>query len=382
MSKISINNFVDGFVAFLFAITGPVAIILSITSTNNIDLDYVSVWLFGCFAINGILSIIITLIYKQPLIFMWSIPGMILIGFSLKTYSMEEIVGVYIISSAILVFLSFTNLISFLKKNIPIEIVMGMVGAIFISFCLNWVNSLKTNFVLCGIMTLSFFIALIISKKIKFPPPLFCCLISGLIFVHFQTDFNYSDYEPNIIVPYLTSPEFNLNSIIELTIPLIITVIFIQNGQGLALLESRGYQPPINQITYSCGFGSFVNAYFGAVSTCLTGPVTGIIINDQNVKYHFISAIIFSILCVVFGLYSPYVLDLMKNLPKEFIATLGGLALLTVLKQSFVDAFKNERALSALVTFLVTLSEINFMNIGAPFWGLIAGFFVFKLTEK
>ena len=72
----------------------------------------------------------------------------------------------------------------------------------------------------------------------------------------------------------------------------------------------------------------------------------------------------------------------MKNLPKEFIATLGGLALLTVLKQSFVDAFKNERALSALVTFLVTLSEINFMNIGAPFWGLIAGFFVFKLTEK
>ena len=39
MSKITINNFVDGFVAFLFAITGPVAIILSITSTNNIDLD-------------------------------------------------------------------------------------------------------------------------------------------------------------------------------------------------------------------------------------------------------------------------------------------------------------------------------------------------------
>ena len=106
MNKISIDNFVDGFVAFLFAITGPVAIILSITSSNNINLEYVSVWLFGCFAINGALSVIITLIYKQPLIFMWSIPGMILIGFSLKTYTMEEIVGVYIISSAILVFLN------------------------------------------------------------------------------------------------------------------------------------------------------------------------------------------------------------------------------------------------------------------------------------
>ena len=72
----------------------------------------------------------------------------------------------------------------------------------------------------------------------------------------------------------------------------------------------------------------------------------------------------------------------MKNLPKEFIATLGGLALLTVLQQSFVDAFKKERAMSALVTFLVTLSGVNFLNIGAPFWGLIAGFFVTKSIEK
>ena len=35
----------------------------------------------------------------------------------------------------------------------------------------------------------------------------------------------------------------------------------------------------------------------------------------------------------------------MKNLPKEFIATLGGLALLTVLQQSFVDAFKKDETI-------------------------------------
>ena len=86
MQNISINNFVDGFIAFLFAISGPIAIMLSITNNNNIDIENVSVWLFGCFALNGFLSIIVTIIFKQPLIFMWSIPGIILIGFSLKTY--------------------------------------------------------------------------------------------------------------------------------------------------------------------------------------------------------------------------------------------------------------------------------------------------------
>ena len=382
MQNISINNFVDGFIAFLFAISGPIAIMLSITNNNNIDIENVSVWLFGCFALNGFFSIIVTIIFKQPLIFMWSIPGIILIGFSLKTYSMNEIVGVYLVSSFLLIFLSFTNLISFLKKNIPTEIVMGMVAGIFMSFCISWIQSLQSAPILSGGMTFIFFLFLIISKKVKFLPPLLACLIAGLMIIGYETNFNVSNIKPEIVAPFITLPEFNVNAIIELTIPLIITVIFIQNGQGLALLESRGYKPPINQITYTCGFGSFFNAYFGSVSTCLTGPVTGIIINDPKVKNHHVSAIIFSLLCIIFGLYSPFVLEMLNQLPAEFIITLGGLALLTVLKQSFVESFKSNRSLGALITFLVTLSEFSLFNIGAPFWGLISGFLVTKFLEK
>ena len=37
MNSSIINNFIDSFIAFLFAISGPVAIMLSITSANNID---------------------------------------------------------------------------------------------------------------------------------------------------------------------------------------------------------------------------------------------------------------------------------------------------------------------------------------------------------
>ncbi len=382
MQKITLNNFIDGFIAFLFAISGPIAIMLSITNANQIDSQNVSIWLFGCFAINGLISIVVTLIFKQPLIFMWSIPGMILIGFSLKTYSIEEIVGVYIITSFLLIFLSFTNLITFLKKTIPTEIVMGMVAGIFMSFCISWIQSLQSYPFLSGTMTFVFFTLLFFSKKIKFLPPLFGCLIAGLIVITFQTNIDLINVKPEIITPFVTLPEFNQNAIIEITIPLIITVIFIQNGQGLALLESRGYKPPINHITYVCGFGSFFTSYFGAVSTCLTGPVTGIIINDPKTKNHSISAIIFSILCILFGLYSPTVLEILDKLPNEFIITLGGLALLTVLKQSFVESFKSDRSMGALITFLVTLSGFSIFNIGAPFWGLISGFFITKLIEN
>ena len=94
MNNSIINNFVDSFIAFLFAISGPVAIMLSITSTNNIDPRDVSIWLFGCFAVNGFFSIILTLKNKQPLVLMWSIPGIILIGYSLKNYSLNDYASV------------------------------------------------------------------------------------------------------------------------------------------------------------------------------------------------------------------------------------------------------------------------------------------------
>ena len=377
-----INNFVDSFIAFLFAISGPVAIMLSITSTNNINSSNVSIWLFGCFAVNGFLSIILTLKNKQPLVLMWSIPGIILIGYSLKHYSLNEIVGVYLTSSFLLFLISFTDIITFLKKNIPTEIVMGMVSAIFLSFCVDWINSLNTYPMLAGIMSLTFFILLFLSKRMKTIPPLFGCLVSGLIVMYYTNEINFINKEIELISIYLTMPEFNLKPIVELTIPLIITVIFIQNGQGIALLENKKYDPPLNQITYYCGLGSFFNAYLGAVSTCLTGPVTGILISNPNTRNKYISAILFSVFCIFFGLFSPSILNLLQEMPKEFIISLGGLALLNVLQQSFVDSFKSNHVMSALLTFLVTLSEFSLFNIGSPFWGLLLGFLVSKLIEK
>ena len=68
--------------------------------------------------------------------------------------------------------------------------------------------------------------------------------------------------------------------------------------------------------------------------------------------------------------------------PAAFIAVLGGLAMLRVLQSSFVAAFSSRFTLGALVTFVVTVSDISVLNIGAAFWGLIAGLAVSMLLER
>jgi benzoate membrane transport protein len=68
--------------------------------------------------------------------------------------------------------------------------------------------------------------------------------------------------------------------------------------------------------------------------------------------------------------------------PGAFIATLAGLAMLRVLQGAFSVSFRDRFTLGALVTFLVTVSNISFFNIGAPFWALAAGLAASRLLER
>ena len=116
-------------------------------------------------------------------------------------------------------------------------------------------------------------------------PPLLGSLVVGIVVIFNSNQpevFNNLNFSP--IIPTIFVPEFNLNANIELVIPLAITVLFIQNGQGLAILKSAGHKTYIKPFTVACGIGSIRNSFFGTVSSCLTGPVTGIIVSDDDSK--------------------------------------------------------------------------------------------------
>ena len=419
------ENITNGFVAFLFAVTGPVAIMLLVGTKTNLTNQELSSWLFGAFAINSVISIFFSFWYKQPLVFMWSIPGIILIGSSIENYSFNEIVGTYIVTGIFLTFLGLTNILTWINKKIPIEIVMGMVAAIFLQFSLNWLYSLKETPILSGSMTITYFIIYAIPSLQRIIPPLLGSLVVGIIIIFNSNQpevFNNLNFSP--IIPTIFFPEFNLKANIELVIPLAITVLFIQNGQGLAILKSAGHKTYIKPYTVACGIGSIINSFFGTVSSCLTGPVTGIIVSDddsKNIKVtdankligkervqlliekhgkenfiegikefkkksaingHYTSGIIFAFLCIAFGTFSPFFTGFISSCPPGFIASLGGIALLIVLKNTFISAFSGSFSFGALVSFLITMSDLTILNVGSPFWGLVGGFLICKIYEK
>ena len=123
-------------------------------------------------------------------------------------------------------------------------------------------------------------------------------------------------------------------------------------------------------------------AAVGSVSTCLTGPTNALLVASGNGRATTRRASCYGLLAILFGLFAPLFTTLMLATPPAYIATLAGLAMLRVLQASFVTAFATRFTLGALVTFIVTVSDVTVLNIGAAFWGLVAGLLVSLLLER
>jgi benzoate membrane transport protein len=370
-------------VAFLFSVTGPVAIILSVGARGGLRETDIASWIFAAFFINGLLSAAYTLAYRQPLIFLWSIPGAVLLAPALGHLTFGQCIGAFLVTGLLLLVLGLTGWVRRAMEAIPMPIVMAMVAGVFLRFGLDLVRAFAEGLWIALPMTAVFLILTLRPQIARLVPPLIGALVAGGLMVWILGAFQprhetlFALAAPNLYQPVLSLP-----AIIELVIPLAITVLAAQNAQGIAILTAGGHRPPINAITAACGAGSMLTALFGSVSTCLTGPVNAVLAGSGDKDRQYTAALFFCVLALGFGLLAPFFTRLLLATPGPFIATLAGLAMLRVLQTAFTTSFSGKFSLGALVCFLVTVADIAIFRIGAPFWGLVFGLAVSSLLER
>jgi benzoate membrane transport protein len=270
---------------------------------------------------------------------------------------------------------------------VPMPIVMGMVAGVFLQFGLDWVRAFQLDWWIAAAMTATFLAASAIPRLAARLPPMLAALAAGAAVIYATGSFaagSLGDLSRGAVLaaPQLQLPQFSWAAMAELVVPLAITVLVVQNGQGVAILTAAGHRPPVDAIAIGCGAASVVSAFVGAVSTCLTGPVNAIISATGERRTQYTAGVMVGVYAMLFGLVAPLVTRLMLSTPPAFIATLAGLAMLRVLQSAFAVAFQARFALGALVTFLVTVAGIPILNIGSPFWALIAGTLVSLVLER
>jgi benzoate membrane transport protein len=373
----------NGFIGWLFAATGPVAIILAVGSNGGLAEPEIASWIFGVFFFNGLITLLFSSVYRQPLVFLWTIPGTVLIGQSLTHLTFPEVIGAFYLTGLLMLLLGASGWVKRAMQLVPMPIVMGMVAGVFLRFGLELVRAVFADTMIVGPMVAIWLILSAMPGLGRRLPPIIGALLVGavtaILFGRFDAT---ATLQFELIRPVIQAPAWSIAAMVELVVPLSITVLVVQNGQGFAVLRAAGHDPPVNAVTMACGLGSVISAIVGGVSTCLTGPTNAIVASGGELKRQYSAAMFVGCLALVFGLLAPTFTRLLLVSPKSLVTALAGLAMLRVLQTAFVTAFNERFSLGALLAFLVTVADVPFLNVGAAFWGLVAGFAISWLMER
>jgi benzoate membrane transport protein len=373
----------NGVVGFLFAATGPMAVIFAAGARGNLSAADIASWVASGYGLPALVTIGFAVYHRQPLAFSWTIAGGVVVGTALERLSFNEAIGAYLATGVLMAVLGATGLVKRVMDWVPIPLVMAMVAGMFFPWGVGLVKAFGEHFAIPAAMVAAYVLAAMVPTVGRYAPPVVAALIAGVVVVGLD-----GGLAPDrtvtwaLAAPIVYAPAFTVRAMAELVIPLAVTVIGIHNAQGMAYLRTAGYRPPENAITLACGLGTMVTGALGSVPMCLVGPVTGILNLSGPIAHRWVSAVVFAVLCGLFALCAPVIASVGLALPPAFIAALGGLALLGVLQTAFVHGFKGRFTLGATVTFIVTASPVTIFNISAAFWGLVFGAIVSALLER
>ena len=122
----------NGLIGFIFAATGPFAVILSVGTRGGLTSAELASWVFGVFVVNGLLSLVMSWRYQMPLAFGWTIPGTVLVGPALQHLPFSAVIGAFYATSLLILLLGLSGFVKRLMSALPMPIVMGMVAGVFL----------------------------------------------------------------------------------------------------------------------------------------------------------------------------------------------------------------------------------------------------------
>jgi benzoate membrane transport protein len=319
----------------------------------------------------------------------WTIPGSVIAGAGMLKFPYDQVVGAYVVTGAVMLVLGLSGGFKKLMSWMPQPIVMAMVAGLFLKFGILAIDGFDKAPIIASAATAAFLLLTVAGRIGQVVPPVIGALAAGGIAIALLGQFAPRGGSERLFAELvLFVPVFERAALLDLVLPLAISVLVLQNAQGIAILRMAGHDPPPNTVTTVCGAGSVVFGLFGSVCTCLTGPANAIISSSGEPRAHYLGALVWAVLAVVFAIFAPAVTRLALGVPEAFIYVIGGLAMLRVLQQSFTVAFGGKFALGALVCLVITVTElipgarIELLGIGAPFWGLVFGIATSLLLER
>ncbi|WP_343224725.1 benzoate/H(+) symporter BenE family transporter [Pseudoalteromonas sp. Of7M-16] len=377
----TLNHIVAGFTAVLVGYTSSIVIILQAASASGASPSQIESWLLALGIAMGATSIGYSWYYKTPILTAWSTPGAAILVSAAPNYELQYLIGAFVFTG-LCIFL--TGLISPLSKalqRIPAPLATAMLGAILLPFCIRAFEPVTTTPALFLLM----FSAYIASQRLFPRFTMLTLLVIGLVFVFHSDNTVLFATTLSLAQPSWVTPNIDLSVILNISLPLYIVTMLSQNLPGIAMMKTYGYQSPVKPILFGTGTVNMLFAPIGGFSLNLAAISAAICMNegvdkDKSARYKAVLWAGVFYLCA--GVLATSVVSIFLSFPTEITHILAGFALLGTLLMCLQTAFQSKQYREpALLTFLVTLSDVSFLNLNSTLLGLFVGW-IYSLTLK
>lgn len=368
-----------GFMTFLIGISVSSVLVIQAAQILGANKAQISSWFWALGLSIGLSGLILSWKFKYPVATSWSTAGLALIIATGSGYSLNEAIAAFMISGVITAILGFLGAFERILNYIPQTLTSAMLAGVLLKFGIQVFGTLQTHW--------GFILALLTSYIVlKKALPRYCIVITviiGFAICPLFMQFHIPNLNFALTQPIWISPNFTLQSLLGLAIPLFIINMASQYLPGIAMIKSYGYQPHVRQLVGWTGIAQTMFAPFGAFSSNIAAISAAVSLDEQahpDPQKRYIAGVSCGFFYIVMGLFASTLTTLLISFPSVFIVALAGIALFATIGHNISIAFqKVDEREAALMTFLFSASGVQFFGIGSAFWGLLFGYVVYRI---
>lgn len=379
---LSLSHVSAGFVAVLVGYTSSVAIVFQAATAAGATPAQLASWMWALGIGMGASCIGLSLYFRSPVLTAWSTPGAALLVTGLDGLTMNQAVGVFLASSALITVAGASGGFQRLMSLVPRHLAAAMLAGILVRFGMDAFASMQTRPLLVAAMLIAWLVARMVLPRYTVPLALLAGVAAAALQGLLQLD--ALDWTP--ASPVWMPPEFSWPAFVGVAIPLFIVSMTSQNVPGLAVLRANGYSTPASPLIGWTGFAGLILGPFGGFSFNLAAITAAICMSrdaDPDPDRRYMAAVWAGVFYLATGIFGATVVSLFAAFPGELVAAIAGLALLGTIANSLAGALDDVRGRdAAIVTFLATASGISLFGIGSAFWGLVMGLLVHNLRAR
>ena len=324
--------------------------------------------------LQGVLTLVFSLSWRQPISIVWSTPGAaLMIATGVPNGGYPAAVGAIVGAAMLIVVAGLWRPFGRAVNAIPKSLASAMLAGILFGLCLAPVHAMAEIPLYAAPIILAWALAWRFARPYAVPIALVVtCLI--VVFVTRLPAGALSHAWPEFT---FTPPALSWSTLGSLGLPLFIVTMASQNVPGLAVLRANGFRPDIGPIFVATGLGSALSALFGGHLLNLAAVTAALCAGPEahpDPARRYWSTVVSGAVYLGLGLSAGLAAALVAASPPLLIQSVAGLALLGSFASALSTALAQEdQRLPAMVTFLVSASGGAFFGIGAAFWGLVAG---------